>query len=389
MTLEETRQQIEKWSNEALDYELGENGKEMNLEKAFELYKKCAEYYDVDPGCKAAAEQLKNVGRFYYEGEGPIAQNFPEALKWYEKALKADELDSHFGDLARIYEEGLGTEVNLEKASELYLLSEYMEDWNRAYDIYHTGKINNPVKEKEIHLKMAIENRDRLSYGISGYTLPVPAAILTAEKSILMPPFSKELFIKYFNSDFHADFRTFFDISNDYGDRTYTFVKFVACFNEDNRGRLTMKWKGVLHYHMFSVAVFHIHSMAQVIGHLYGYSLMEDFLRASGWPLIHCGAGGHMHPIQVMLEGRLYPLKSQFESYINILNISKDFIKEYFSYFLQGNASNLNPEAYTRLCKVANIEALLDDIDAITSNYVKWIKDPNTAYPHMLFDYPR
>ena len=129
--------------------------------------------------------------------------------------------------------------------------------------------------------------------------------------------------------------------------------------------------------------------MAQVIGHLYGYRLMEDFLRASGWPLIHCGLGGHMHPIQVMYEGNLYPRKSQFESYINILNISKDFIKEYFSYFLQGDAPNSNPDAYTRLCKVANIEALLDDLDAITDNYVKWINDPDMTYPSMLFDYPR
>lgn len=372
MTLEEKRKQIEKWSAEASDYENGDNGKEIDLEKAFDLYKKCAEYYVEDPGCKAAAEQLENVGRFYYEGEGPVAQNFPEAFKWYEKALKANEL-WNFSYLARLYEEGLGTEVDLVKASELYLLSDDIEDWNRAYDIYHSGKLNNPEKEQEIHLKIAIEKRDRLSYGPAG----------------LMPPFSKELFIKYFNSDFHADLRTFFDFSYDYGDRTYAFVKSVACFNKENRGRLTMNWKGSQHYHMFSVAVFHIHSMAQVIGHLYGYRLMEDFLRASGWPLIHCGAGGHMHPIQVMYEGKLYPRKSQFESYINILNISKDFIKEYFSYFLQGKATNLNPEAYTRLCKVANIEALLDDIDAIVDNYVKWINDPDTTYPSMLFDYPR
>lgn len=387
MTLEDKRKQIEKLAEEAMNYEFGENGKEMNIEKAFELYKKCAEYYDEDPGCKAAAEQLENVGRFYYEGEGPVAQNFPEALKWYEKALKANALDFHFGDLARIYEEGLGTDVNLEKASELYLLSEDMEDWNRAYDIYHTGRINDPTKEKEIRLKIAIEKRDRPLHLI--FINIVAPAYIAATQSNLMPTFSKELFIKYFNSDFHADLRTFFDFSYDYGDRTYTFVKFVACFNEENRARLTMKWKGVLHYHMFSVAVFHIHSMAQVIGHLYGYRLMEDFLRASGWPLIHCGLGGHMHPIQVMYEGNLYPRKSQFESYINILNISKDFIKEYFSYFLQGNAPNSNPDAYTRLCKVANIEALLDDLDAITDNYVKWINDPDMTYPLMLFDYPR
>jgi len=395
MTLEEKRKQIEKWFDEAADFEYGENGKEVNLEKAFELYKKCADYYDVDPGCEDAATCLENVGRFYFEGKGPVAQDYSEALKWYEKALTANEL-TYYSDLAKIYEEGLGTEVNLVKASELYLLSDYIEDWKRAYDIYRTGKINNPAKENEIRLRIAIEKRNQRYYERSGYIAPAAlaaahaaatAALQTSGKSFQMPPFSKELFIKYFNSDFHADLRTFFKFRYSYGDCTYSFVMSVESFKE-NPGRLTMNWKGNLHYKMFSVGVFLIHTMAQVIGHLYGYRLMEDYLRASGWPLIHCGAGGHMHPIQVMYEGVLYPLNA-YESYINILNTSKDFIKEYFSYFLLGNAPNLNPDAYSRLCKVVNIEALLDDIDAITDNYVKWIKDPDTDYPLMLFDYPR
>lgn len=383
MTLEEKRKQIEKLYEEASDYELGENGKEMNLEKAFELYKECAEYYDKDPGCEVAAEQLETIGRFYYEGEGPVAQNFPEALKWYEKALRANELKYHVRDLAIIYEEGLGTEVNIEKASELYLLSIDMEDWNRAYNIYHTGRINNPAKEKEIRIKIAIEKRDcRFNKIVRG-----PHLIFLAQSNP-MPAFSKNLFIKYFNSDFHIDLRTFFDFSY-LANRSYPFVKFVECFNKENLARLTMEWKSVLHYYMFSVAVFHIHSMAQVVGHLYGYRLMEDFLMASGWPLIHCGLGGHMHPIQVMLEGDLYPRKYQFESYIDILNISKDFIKESFSNFLQGDAPNSDPNAYTRLCNVVIIEDLLDDLDAIADNYVKWIYDPDATYPSMLFDYPR
>ncbi len=92
--------------------------------------------------------------------------------------------------------------------------------------------------------------------------------------------------------------------------------------------------------------------------------------------------------IIMILFKSVYPLDN-YESYINILNTSKDFIKEYFSYFLQGGAPNLNLDAYTRLCKVANIEALLNDIDAIADNYVKWIYDPDTVYPGMLFDYPR
>ena len=147
MTLEDKRKQIEKWSDEAAEFEYG---KEVNLEKAFELYKKCAEYYDVDPGCEDAAACLEDVGKFYYEGLGPVALDYSEAIKWYEKALKANELDMHLVDLAEIYEHGWGTEVNLEKASEVYLHSRFVYHWKRAYNIYHTGKINNPAKENEI-----------------------------------------------------------------------------------------------------------------------------------------------------------------------------------------------------------------------------------------------
>ena len=386
MTLETKRKEVERCSDEACDYEYGDNGKEINLEKAFELYMKCAEYYDIDPDCEDAAACLEDVGRFYYEGNGPVAQDYSEALKWFEKALKANKL-LNLASLAKIYENGLGTDVNLDRASDLYLLSDDVEDWISAYQIYHTGRIINPVIENELRIKIAVYKRDALYLercGYVEYALCVPN--LTSEKSVLT--FSKDLFIEYFNSDFHKDLRIFFDISYNYGDRTYSFVKFVECFQNENYSRRTMNWMGIKHYHMFSVAVFYIHSMAQVIGHLYGYRLMEDFLRASGCPLIHCGSGGHMHPIQVMYEGALYPCASHFESYISILNTSKEFIKEYFINFLQGEAHNLNNEAYHRLCKVVCIAACIDDLEAILDNYIKWIIDPDTVYPLMLFDYP-
>lgn len=350
MTYEEKRNQIEEWSDQAIDYEEGTNGKEMNLDKAFELYKKCAEYYDEDPDCDTAAACMEDVGRFYYEGIGSVAQDYSEAFRWYEKAIKSKEF-YRWSDIAKMYEDGLGVNKNLEKAAELYLTSDDVDDWGSAYEIYHSGRINNPAKENEIRIKIAIWKRDKLYYDRGGYICPILATLLSPEKSNTTPPFTRELFIEYFNSDFSSDLRSFFDLRYDFADCTYPFVRSVACFWNENQNRKNMRWKGNQHYHMFSVAVFYMHTLVQAVGHLYGYRVMEDFLRSNGWPLINCGMGGHMHPIQVMYEGCLYPRNGQFESYINILTTSKDYMKESFSSFLEGNEENLNHAAYTRLCK--------------------------------------
>ena len=135
-------------------------------------------------------------------------------------------------------------------------------------------------------------------------------------------PVTTESFVSYYTTRFESDLRTFYDISNDFGDRTYPFVLEMPC-RVTNLRRKDMVWDDLNHYYMFSAAVFYMSMCTQIIGRMYGWHQMENFMRASGWPMLSCGMGGLMHPIQVMWESELYPISSDDSYTETLLNAGK------------------------------------------------------------------
>ena len=160
-----------------------------------------------------------------------------------------------------------------------------------------------------------------------------------------------DLFVSYYTKRFYSDLKSFYDIRNDFGDGSYPFVLMMVCGEHSNTHRKSMKWDDIDHFYMFSVAVFFTSMCSQVIGRLYGWFQMENFLRASGWPMLNCGQGGLMHPIVVMGDSMLYP-KEDKDRYYDILHVASDYLEADFLDFFSGHAANLNSIAYRQLCDV-------------------------------------
>jgi len=143
----EMQKKGEELFNQGLDYELGQNGKEINYKKALKLYMEAGKLGNVDGfyylAClyrfgngveKNWKEALKlyiqsgemgnesgyySVGQMYYEGETD-QKNYSEALKYFEMADKNNENDSVVY-IARIFKEGgFGVMKDKEKALEYY-----------------------------------------------------------------------------------------------------------------------------------------------------------------------------------------------------------------------------------------------------------------------------
>ena len=199
-------------------------------------------------------------------------------------------------------------------------------------------------------------------------------------------PVTTESFVSYYTTRFESDLRTFYDISNDFGDRTYPFVLEMPC-RVTNLRRKDMVWDDLNHYYMFSAAVFYMSMCTQIIGRMYGWHQMENFMRASGWPMLSCGMGGLMHPIQVMWESELYPISSD-DSYTETLLNAGKYLKKDFLDFMKKGARCLNRSAHD--CLVGTIETndLSDLFDKQQMLYCEWIKNPETMYEGNYVAYP-
>ena len=199
---------------------------------------------------------------------------------------------------------------------------------------------------------------------------------------------NREMFIRYYTNRFSDDLKQYYDITMDFGDKTYPFVLNMACFNMSNTRRLSMQWDNLSHFYMFSVSVYFMSLCTQVIGKLFGWHQMENFMRASGWPMLNCGMGGLMHPIQVIFESELYPQRVDVR-YFEILHTAEDYLIEDFLDFLKGNAANLNTVAYKKLCDdIRDIDTVAHEIKAQTNLFECWIGDPDTKYPGSYVKYP-
>ena len=199
-------------------------------------------------------------------------------------------------------------------------------------------------------------------------------------------PVDTENFTAYYTRGFESDLRKFFDIVNDFGDRTYPFVREMPS-GVTNLQRRYMVWDDLNHYYMFSVAVFYMSMCTQIIGRLYGWNQMENFMRASQWPMLCCGMGGLMHPIQVMRESDLCPQTSD-DSYIQTLLNAGKYLKTDFLEFMQRGVSCLNRTAHNSLVAVVDANALSELFDRQEQLYCDWIRNHKTEYESNYVPYP-
>ena len=115
-------------------------------------YEKSLEYDSND------LDALINLGWIYDGGEGGIAQNYQKARELYELAAELED-PLALNNLALMYEEGKGVEIDYDKAKEFYeksysLKTSALSFYNLAY-FYTYGygskiKNNNPTRAREI-----------------------------------------------------------------------------------------------------------------------------------------------------------------------------------------------------------------------------------------------
>ncbi len=199
-------------------------------------------------------------------------------------------------------------------------------------------------------------------------------------------PVTTESFVSYYTGRFESDLRRFFDISNDFGDRTYPFVLEMPC-GVTNLSRKGMIWDDLNHYYMFSAAVFYMSMCTQIVGRLYGWHQMENFMRASQWPMLSCGMGGLMHPIQVMWESELYPMNPD-DSYTETLLNAGRYLKKDFLDFMKKGEPCLDRSAHNDLVDAVDINELSALFDKQQMLYCEWIKNPETKYEGNYVAYP-
>jgi TPR repeat protein len=59
-------------------------------------------------------EAQNKIGDIYYYGDDETEQDFDQALMWYEKAAKQDNVDAEYA-LGLMYDDGEGVEQDLKK----------------------------------------------------------------------------------------------------------------------------------------------------------------------------------------------------------------------------------------------------------------------------------
>ena len=191
-------------------------------------------------------------------------------------------------------------------------------------------------------------------------------------------PVTREMFVNYYTRRFPADLQRYYEILESYGDRGYPWVlEMTPHFNKE---RNDIQWSGINHFYMFSVSLYFMSMCTQVVGKIYGKPQMENFMRASGWPLLFCGMGGLMHPIQVVYESALFPQSIDEARYFDVLRTASSYLVSDFLDFFGGHAANLNSGSYRALCDIAKRQELEEEVEKQIALYERWVADPRTEY---------
>lgn len=178
-------------------------------------------------------------------------------------------------------------------------------------------------------------------------------------------------FAKYFHSQFREDLNHYYDVDCSCGNFKYPFVLELTWpqFDADglrfvgqNIDRIGLAWASTRHFSMFAAGVFYTSAYAQALGKLYGRRAMEGFHMLLGWPMLNCGKGGLMSPIQVMRESDLAPYTSEIEEYLEVFN-------EAAEYFMP----TTTPTIWEELMK-------------LRETFEAWVRDPRTKYEQYYLD---
>ena len=106
--------------------------------------------------------------------------------------------------------------------------------------------------------------------------------------------------------------------------------------------------------YFFSVSVFYLVLIPQVITKVLGENGKALFLHVSGWPEVSAGLGGCVSAEQWLYEsGYLFPSIEEAPYYNTLLDITFSFFREELQTFLQGNDANTNSDAYKQLKDLA------------------------------------
>ena len=117
--------------------------------------------------------------------------------------------------------------------------------------------------------------------------------------------------------------------------------------------------------YFFSVSVFYLVLIPQVITKVLGENGKTLFLHASGCPEVSSGLGGCVSAEQWLYEsGDLFPSIEEATYYNTLLDITFSFFREELQTFLQGNDANTNSDAYKQLKdlakdKISNVMEML------------------------------
>ena len=205
---------------------------------------------------------------------------------------------------------------------------------------------------------------------------------MTKEEAAEFDPFEV-----YYTQRFASDLAKFYDIDTSCSIWPYPFVLTMRppFFDEfgrtdgPNLHRLELNLVG-RHFSMFAAAVFYTSACAQVIGKLYGRKPMDDFHKASGWPMLNCGMGGLMSPITVMNDSLLFPDSRDTEAFLEVFQEASQYLEADFLDFLKNDRDNLNPSAYAALRKAVDVDAVRDELVRQRNLFMSWVRDPRTPY---------
>ena len=200
-----------------------------------------------------------------------------------------------------------------------------------------------------------------------------------------MPEFGP--FDVYYTQRFASDLAKFYDIDTSCSIWPYPFVITMTPPHFDELGnargsnlhRIELNMVG-RHFNMFAAAVFYTSACAQVMGKLYGRESMDNFHKASGWPMLNCGMGGLMSPITVMEDSLLFPYGHDIEEFIEVFNEASHYLEADFLDFLENDRDNLNPKAYKALRKNVDINTVREELARQRDLFVAWVQDPRTRY---------
>jgi hypothetical protein len=120
--------------------------------------------------------------------------------------------------------------------------------------------------------------------------------------------------------------------------------------------------------YFFSVSVFFVSLIPQVIYKIAGDVAMMSFHRSSGWPIFSCGLGGIMSPEQWLYESDIIPENKEVEYYNTLLDILLPFHCNELRLFLSGTELSVDSKAYASLCKRVDgkVEEIIREIEKVT-----------------------